>query len=649
MLTKQLQVLIDVSLSSGRSFDDIRNILQIQGYTDEKIDVLFESYRASGQPPRGYTQGTGAGAPVAPPAQVPVQPPVQTPAPASVFSPAPQTPPAPVIMPKPTTPPTEFSQAFADTPASAPAPAVAPTPAPAAPSPHSFDVAPEKVLPGASYVADFIPSEVPAATVEETMTSMGGSEAMSVEISSDFAPNQMAATAHTTPMVGQEISNAMAAMSPEAAAAYAKTQRRAPASVPAPAPAPAILAKPLEREAPIIMPHHDGISDRQSDAPLRIGYEAGSITAPSQMAPETAMPHKMSMAGMGSAPAQAPAPFVPPVLTNVPRAGAINVGLGGIPELENAALEDYKRKQAKSPVLTIIMLVTVVIIIAGFAFWFFTVGPGASEEVPVRTTSDTDTPSLTDDVATTPTTPAANVDIDPFTGAPRLPDAPATIVTVPTTTAPVAATCGPFVQNLKIGDTGSGVVTLQAHFEAIGVFALLNEYVADNDTFVNGARENGVYNAYLQQAVRLYQSVMFDGTRGVSGVQQGAIDSATRSALSSDCDGSNFSQWYTEIRNTKRDVAVQSLLGNARLTIFAYADAKNGSYAGMCDESAELVKTLEQVDAITTAQGAVICTTTADTWLIAAPLFSSVGYYCMDGAKNSLQVPYVSADQTACK
>ncbi len=667
MLTKQLQVLIDVSLSAGRSFDDIRNILQIQGYTDVAIDDLFESYRASGQTPRGYTQGAGAQAPVAPPAPLPVAPPVQTPAPASVFTPAPEAPvimptrapaPAPVASPAPTA----FSQAFAETPASVPAPAVAPAPTPTAPSPNSFDVAPAKVLPGASYIADFIPSAPADTSTASAPENAGGSEAMSLQVSSDFAPNKPVApadmsapiimpTAHSTPVVGQEISSAMAAMSPEAAAAYANTKRRVPVSpsVP-PAPlgttpqAPTSL-KPLEREAPIIMPHHDGIADRQSDAPLRIGYEAGSITAPSQMAPETAMPHMMPVDGME---APAPTPFVPPVLTNVPRAGAINVGLGGIPELENAALEDYKRKQAKSPVLTIIMLVTVVIIIAGFAYWFFTVGPGASEVVPNESVDTSDTPALVNDAATTPTTPATNVDIDPFTGAPRLPDAPLAVVTVPTSTAPVTASCGPFVQNLKIGDTGSGVVTLQAHFEAIGVFALLSEYTADNDTFVNGARENGVYNAYLQQAVRLYQSVMFDGSRAVSGVQQGALDTATRSALSGDCDGTKFNQWYTEIRNTKRDVAVQSLLGNARLAIFAYFDSA-GSYAGMCDQSAGLVDALKQVDAITSVNGAVICTTSAESFVIAAPLFSSVGYYCMDAAKNSLQVPYVSKDQTVCK
>lgn len=45
ILNKQLQVLIETSLAQGRDYEDIRNILLKQGFKDDDITELFNSYR----------------------------------------------------------------------------------------------------------------------------------------------------------------------------------------------------------------------------------------------------------------------------------------------------------------------------------------------------------------------------------------------------------------------------------------------------------------------------------------------------------------------------------------------------------------------------------------------------------------------------
>ena len=50
---------------------------------------------------------------------------------------------------------------------------------------------------------------------------------------------------------------------------------------------------------------------------------------------------------------------------------SINVGLGGNPELENAAYNAMQQESKKSPVGLIITLVFVLLIIVGFLYWFF--------------------------------------------------------------------------------------------------------------------------------------------------------------------------------------------------------------------------------------------------------------------------------------
>jgi len=574
MLTKQLQVLIDVSLSSGRSFEDIRGILKVQGFGDGTIDEVFAEYRE-----RGQTRGAS----------------LRTPQPTSV----------PVSV---TAPPSASA-------VSASAPAAAPAPSP-------FDTAPIKVLPGASYVPDFIPSDTPVAAPVQTPPATSMSQAMSVDVSPDFVPSQTGVTgaytpssmppsqtAHTTPVVGNEISTP------------GITNER-PASVPFTVPS-------TEREAPVIMPHHDAPPTGARPTEF-MGY--GQMTVPSQMAAANKSMH------VDDLPAA-------PLMSSMPNAAPINVGLGGIPELENAALEDYKRKQAKSPIPMIIMLITVAALIGGFAYWFFNVGPGA----PRENTSDilqqlrNATPTIEEIV------PLSNQpeNIDPFTGAPRLDDPEVPEVAVPAPVVP-ATLCGPFKLDLKLDDEGSDVVLVQDYFADIGLFPLVEEYVRVTGIAEGFSITRGAFDKNMQIAVRFYQDAMFADERNISSLQRGAIDQSTRGVMHDDCDGAKFNKYYVNQLNASRDTIIKSNLASVRIDIFKYFD-DTGTFAGMCEKSAGVAKAISTINEVTGELGKVVCNSISNEWVFAAPLYSSTGYYCVDSIKNSLLVSSLGKGALRCR
>lgn len=44
MITKQLKVVIDTSLKAGKTMDDVRGVLRLQGFDDQRIDTIFSEY-----------------------------------------------------------------------------------------------------------------------------------------------------------------------------------------------------------------------------------------------------------------------------------------------------------------------------------------------------------------------------------------------------------------------------------------------------------------------------------------------------------------------------------------------------------------------------------------------------------------------------
>lgn len=580
MLTKQLQVLIDVSLSSGRSFDDIRNLLKAQGFSDSVIDDTFEAYRARGPVKQGMVSAPPvAPAPSAPPTSsapsataVSSAPPVQSVPPAKVYE-------APVIMPHHSAPPVT------------PTPQATPTVASNVPP----DFVPAPVI---------LPRDASSAPGVPTM-----SQAVRVDVSPDFAPG---ANIPAQPQA--------ASMDPE------PLQQRVAHSTPPVAPLQASASVPSPAE------------------PTRLGYEP--IQMPSQVM-------QQQRYGLRTAPESTPARSsdtrtAPPLLSTMPAPGAINVGISTVPELERAALEDYQRKLDKSPVPLIIMLIVVVALIGGFAYWFFSIGPGAGAGEPRVTVDDirNATPTV-EEIVPLSNTPE---DIDPFTGAPRVPNnATITPVIVPP---PVAGdlepACGPFKQDVRIDDTGPDVVMVQNYFRNIGLFEIFDEKNRIDGTVEGFAITPGAFDKNMQAAVRFYQQVMFDGVRAVSSVAPGVVDQPTREVMFDDCDGAKFGRYYKDIVHTERDIKTKAVLGSIRIAVFGYFDTV-ATFEGLCTNSADVTKALTELGTLTGELGGPTCRSTNNDWIIAAPLYGTPGLWCIDSFKNSLEVPSLSSTQLKCR
>lgn len=559
MLTKQLQVLIDVSLSSGRSFDDIRNLLKAQGFTDRTIDETFEAYRARGPVKQGMVTTPLPPAPQAntpAPSQAPVAVPVAPPsapaaAPAHVYD-------APVIMPN-----------------HGGVPQVAPQNVP-------LDFMPSPVI---------LPSDAAQAPGVPTM-----SQAVRVDVSPDFAPG---------------------------------------ANIPAQSPAASMDPEPPQQYAAHTTP-------AQSE-PTRMGYEP--MQMPSQIMQQER--YGLHVAPSGGSQERAQAREVP-LLSTMPTPGAINVGISSVPELERAALEDYQRKLDKSPVPLIIMLVVVVALIGGFAYWFFSIGPGVAMRDARVTVDDirNATPTV-EEIIPLSNTPE---DIDPFTGAPRVPNN-ATITPVvvpPPVQGDLAPACGPFKQDLTLDATGPDVVNAQNYFAGIGLFAIFEAKNKIDGTIEAFAITPGTYDKNMQAAVRFYQQVMFDGERSVSSVSFGVLDQPTREVMFDDCDGAKFNRYYEDVVHTDRDTQIKSVLGSIRIAVFSYFDTV-ATFEGLCTKSADVTKALTELGTLTGELGGPVCRSTNGDWIIAAPLYGSPGLWCIDSFKNSLEVPSISGTQLKCR
>lgn len=585
MLTKQLQVLIDVSLSSGRSFDDIRNLLKAQGFADSVIDDTFEAYRARGPVKQGMVTTPLPPAPQAPtpsPAPVPasslVAPPVapqaSAAAPAHVYD-------APVIMPN-----------------HRGAPQVAPAFVPSAPqaqTPASV-AAPQNVPPDFMPSPVILPKDAAQAPGVPTM-----SQAVRVDVSPDFAPG---------------------------------------ANIPAQSPAASMDPEPLSQQTA----HSTApLAPRVRSEPTRMGYE------PMQLPSQVMQQERYGLHTAPRASQSAPAPRADaPLLSTMPTPGAINVGISSVPELERAALEDYQRKLDKSPVPLIIMLMVVVVLIGGFAYWFFAMGPGALMGEPRVTVDDVRnaTPTI-EEIIPLSNTPE---DIDPFTGAPRVPtNATITPVAVPPPVqGDLAPACGPFKQDLRLDATGPDVVLVQNYFSSIGLFTIFDEKNRVDGTLEAFTVTPGTYDLNMQAAVRFYQQVMFAGVRSVSSLEAGVVDQPTREVMFDDCDGAKFNRYYEDVLHTERDIKTKSVLGSIRIAVFSYFDTA-ATFEGLCTKSADVTKALTELGTLTGELGGPVCRSTNSDWVIAAPLYGSKGLWCIDSFKNSLEVPSISGTQLKCR
>jgi hypothetical protein len=568
MLTKQLQVLIDVSLSSGRSFDDIRNLLKAQGFSDSVIDDTFEAYRARGPVKQGMVS-------TSPATSAPSTPPATAVPPAKVYE-------APVIMPHHSAPP------------------VAPTP------PQATPVASSNVPPDFVPAPVILPRDASSAPGVPTM-----SQAVRVDVSPDFAPG---------------------------------------ANIPAQPPAASMDPEPLQQgvahSTQPVVPSQTSASvlPVTSSEPTRLGYEP--IQLPSQMM-------QQQRYGLRTAPESTPARSsdtraAPPLLSTMPAPGAINVGISTVPELERAALEDYQRKLDKSPVPLIIMLIVVVALIGGFAYWFFSIGPGVAMRSPQISVDEirTATPTI-EEIIPLSNTPE---DIDPFTGAPRVPNnATITpIVVPPPADGDLEPACGPFKQDLQLDATGPEVVMVQNYFGNIGLFEIFEEKNRVDGTIEAFAITPGVYDKNLQAAVRFYQQVMFDGVRSVSNLAFGTLDQPTREVMFADCGGETFNRYYKDVLHTERDTKTKAVLGSIRIAVFGYFDTV-ATFEGLCTNSADVTKALTELGTLTGELGGPICRSTNSDWIIAAPLYGTPGLWCIDSFKNSLEVPSLSSTQLKCK
>lgn len=560
MLTKQLQTLIDVSLSAGRSFDDIRDILQLQGFGDEAIDQLFAAYR---ERPSRAAAASAAGTPVAA-------------APA-----APTLTPAAVPVPPP----------------AAPAPTPAPTAAPAAQPPHVYEA--PVIMPNA-----------------------GVGVAAPVTQAAAVAPAATPPTAPTQPepvSVGTVVSSS--ATMPDWAQAPAATpppgqSAAAPSYVPPAAPSSAFTAAPNTAPA--------------QAAPIDLSRAFDAPAGPVGMQAPTAAPLRGTL----------DQPI--PTFSTMPAAGSINVGLGGMPELEQAEVEAYQRKLEKSPVRMLIVLFVVIAMIAGFAYWFFTLGPGAPIAPQVSITdvrTATSTVNAPEDLSNQPL-----ADIDPFTGAPRsvdpVPDVP---IAAPST----AAGCV-FITDLALDDTGDAVTQVQQYFTDIGVFAKFAEQGRVDGTAPNFTITPGTFDKQMQLAVRYYQTVMFAGDRSNANVQPGIIDFPTRAVMEDDCSGGKFERYHQAVLDEALNQQSRAAVASVRVHIFSYFD-ETGTYFGACERSPQVLATLETINQVAGSIGGAICRATNSDWIVATPLHGVGGYYCTDSNQNTGEVATLLSNQMRCK
>lgn len=94
---------------------------------------------------------------------------------------------------------------------------------------------------------------------------------------------------------------------------------------------------------------------------------------------------------------------------------AINIGLSGMPEIQNVLAEEEFKKKEKSAAPLVITLLTLLVLISGFFYWLFVLKDGGAAIIKDKV-GITDTSTTTSETSATPTPPEIPGARDPFTG-----------------------------------------------------------------------------------------------------------------------------------------------------------------------------------------------------------------------------------------
>jgi len=322
MITKQLKVLLDTSLSAGRTYDDIRGMLAMQGFSTEDINALFTEYRAE-------TSG-GVAAPSATPTPAPVEP-----TPVSVTATPPPT--------SPTPSPIQTPPSVAPTP-----PLVASTPPPQQRQPEVVDI-PEVTQ------SEVISSDIPEGFMPES-TAPASSSAADVPSSPSGQSAQPDVTVSSLPDFIPSASEAVPVMStPPPQPPTQQPQPTHQSSNPPPIP-------PADPRT--YMPPADASI---STPPVATGTYAPPVD-PSTYAPPVA---------------RDPVSYTPPA--------NIQVGLGGVPELQHAAVDTDKVREHSAIAVYITIILLILMCMGAFFFWYFVIrDTGEVNDVFAPTTTEQD-------------------------------------------------------------------------------------------------------------------------------------------------------------------------------------------------------------------------------------------------------------------
>ena len=162
-----------------------------------------------------------------------------------------------------------------------------------------------------------------------------------------------------------------------------------------------------------------------SDSSPPVGMSSASIPTPSAQTPP---PDQMPPAPLATPPTPSMPVSTPPTLNPAPPENtapsrrsslfnskkedrSINVGLGGVPELKNAAINAYQEEKSKSIIPLIIVIFLILAVMGGFAYWYLYLRDGgiANQEVQINVSEESDTKYPIQE----PIDPSVG---DPFTG-----------------------------------------------------------------------------------------------------------------------------------------------------------------------------------------------------------------------------------------
>lgn len=93
----------------------------------------------------------------------------------------------------------------------------------------------------------------------------------------------------------------------------------------------------------------------------------------------------------------------------------INIGLSGMPEIQNVLAEESAKKSEKSAAPLVITLLTLLVLISGFFYWLLVLKDGGAAILKDKA-GITNTSTTTPDTVATPTPPEIPGSRDPFTG-----------------------------------------------------------------------------------------------------------------------------------------------------------------------------------------------------------------------------------------